>query len=169
MYHVYNRGSRRGPIFRAAEDYRAFVRLAAEARARFAMRFLAYCLMPNHWHFLLWPRADGDLSNCFHWLTGTHGSKWRKLTDTVGEGAVYQARFGSGPINDHWHMRNVWLYIERNPLVAGLVDRAEDWPWSSASCWVKPDPDLTLDEGPVRRPDDWLNLVNEEREDVIVF
>jgi putative transposase len=114
-YHVFNRGSRKGLLFASADEYIAFERLLAEGREEWPMRIIAYCLMPNHWHLLLWPEHDGDLSRFLHWITGTHGHRWRRFTRTQGEGAVYQGRFGSRRVLDQPHLFEVWRYIERNP------------------------------------------------------
>ena len=124
----------------------------------FAVRIIAYCLMSNHWHFLLWPLEDLALSRFMHWLTGTHARRRRRWTNTVGEGAIYQARFWAQPIFDALHLLAAWRYIERNPVEAGLVTRAEKWPWSSAS---EVDFEaLKLDLGPVPKPGNWLEIVN---------
>jgi putative transposase len=63
VFHVLNRGNARMEIFRKDADYAAFRALLAETLERFRMRLLSYCLMPNHWHLVLWPREDGDLSS----------------------------------------------------------------------------------------------------------
>src|SRR5260370_27208182 len=77
VYHVLNRANGRLPIFQKDGDYAAFVRILGEAREHVpGMRLLAYCLMPNHWHLLLWPRRDGELSDFSHWLTLTHTQRW---------------------------------------------------------------------------------------------
>ena len=68
-YHVLNRGNRRARVFHADGDYEAFLATIAEASIRIPMRLLAYCLMPNHFHLVLWPTGDGDLSRWMHWLT----------------------------------------------------------------------------------------------------
>lgn len=159
VHHVTNRGSRKGFLFETPEDYTAFLRVLQEARVRRPMRIIAYCLMVNHWHLLLWPFLDGDLSRFMHWLTGTHASRWRRAHHSTGEGAVYQSRFDAIPVCDDMHLLNVWRYIERNPLAAKQVLRAEDWPWSSA-CASGAEGILTVDPGPLPRPTGWLSLVN---------
>jgi putative transposase len=116
--------------------------------------------MPNHWHFLLWPERDGELSKFMHWLTGTHAGRWRRDTMSQGEGAVYQGRFTGVPVENVRQLLTAWRYVERNPVEAGLVSQAEDWPWSSAGQWSNPSPDLVLDSPPIARPTDWLSLVN---------
>src|SRR5665213_1640651 len=63
VYHVLNRANARLPTFKKLDDYLAFESILAEAKLRQNMRILGYCLMPNHWHLLLWPREDSDLSD----------------------------------------------------------------------------------------------------------
>jgi putative transposase len=164
VYHACNRGSRKGPLFTSADEYTAFERLLARARARWEMRIVAYCLMVNHWHLLLWPKRDGDLSRFLHQVSGTHGSRWRRETKTRGEGAVYQSRFRAFEVLDLVHFLRVCRYIERNPVEAGLVQRAEVWGWSSAAQRGGAEARLAMDEGPIPLPSDWLAIVNCERE-----
>jgi putative transposase len=160
VYHVCNRGSRKGPLFNSPDEYTAFVRLLADGQARQPMRIIAYCLMPNHWHLLLWPKEDGDLSLYVGWVTNTHAQRFRRGTDTIGQGAVYQSRFQAVGVKDPIHLLDVWRYVERNPVKAGLVQRAEEWNWSSAASQRLGRRDLVLDDGPVSRPREWLAIVN---------
>lgn len=162
LYHVVNRGSRKGGLFDSNDDYREFERLISDARQLLTVRIVAYCLMPNHWHLLLWPSEDGELSTFMKWLTGTHALRWRRGRGTTGQGAVYQARFRATAVDDVWHLLAVWRYIERNPLAAGLVSRAEDWPWSSAAPFVGQRRQLPLDATPFALPAGWLDLVNSD-------
>ena len=64
-YHVLNRGNARMRIFNADKDYEAFERIMEQAKERVDLRICAYCLMPNHWHFVAWPRENGELSEFF--------------------------------------------------------------------------------------------------------
>ena len=131
VYHALNRANARLAIFEADEDYAAFERVLAEAVARYDMPLLAYCLMPNHFHLLLWPHADGDLSNFMRWLTMTHTQRWHGHRRTAGAGHLYQGRFKSFPVQSDEHFLTVCRYVERNALNASAVDRAEDWRWGS--------------------------------------
>ena len=72
VYHVLNRRVGRLPLFRKDGDYAAFLKVLDEAHARLPMRVIAYCLMPNHWHLVLWPRRDGELAKYMQWITTTH-------------------------------------------------------------------------------------------------
>jgi Transposase IS200 like len=74
VYHTLNRANARLAILHDDGDFAAFERILAEAVTRFDIRLLAYCLMPNHFHFLLWPRGDGDLSQFMQWLRLEKGS-----------------------------------------------------------------------------------------------
>jgi putative transposase len=158
-FHVVNRAAKRSTLFESAADYQAFERVLALAIARSDVALFAYCVMPNHWHLLLSPQSDGALSRFMHWLTTTHARRWQTQRDLDGQGAVYQGRFKAIPVGDDRHFLWVCRYIERNPLRAGLIERAEDWRWSSldrrragqTSC---------LSEWPVKCPAKWIELVN---------
>ena len=160
VYHVLNRGAKRGLLFANASDYRAFEELLGEAAKRVPIRILAYCLMPNHWHLLLWPLQDGDLSRYVKWLTTTHACRWARNRECIGNGAVYQSRFKSIPIEKGPHLLWTWRYVERNALRAELVSRAEDWEWSSLRRRMDTPTDQWLDHGPVPLPPNWAEIVN---------
>jgi putative transposase len=92
---------------------------------------LSYALMPNHWHLVVWPKEDGDLSRFVGWLTLTHTQRWHAHRRNAGTGHLYQGRFKSFPVQEDGHLRTVCRYVERNPLRGGQVRRAQDWRWSS--------------------------------------
>src|SRR5687768_11549777 len=93
VYHALNRANARLRIFFTDDDYAAFERVLAEGVARFDTRLCAYCLMPNHWHLVLWPRADGELSAFVRWVTLTHTQRWHARRRNAGSGHLYQGRF----------------------------------------------------------------------------
>ncbi len=157
-YHVLNRGNRRAEVFHSADDYAAFGALLRRACARVPMRLLGYCLMPNHFHVALWPSGDRDVSRWMQWLLTAHVQGYRTAYRSTGH--VWQGRFKCFPIADDEHLLAVLRYIERNPLRANLVARAEDWPWSSLPVWADPPRLPFLDPGPVPRPADWAAYVN---------
>jgi putative transposase len=154
-YHVLNRGNARATVFQKPGDYEAFLDMIAEAALRVPMRLVAYCLMPNHFHLAVWPRGDGDLSRWVHWLLTTHVRRYSRHYRHGGH--VWQGRFKAFPIQEDEHLLTVVRYIERNPLRAGLVARAEGWPWSSLSRTAGPP---ALDPGPVPRGAGWAEWVN---------
>ena len=163
IYHVLNRANGRLPLFEKPADYEAFENVLSEAHERIAMRTLAYCVMPNHWHLVLWRRRDEDLSRFMAWVTLTHTQRWHAYRQSAGNGHVYQGRFKSFPVQADEHFLTVCRYVERNALRAKLVDRAEGWRWSSlgrreqgralATAW--------LTDWPVARPRRWVQWVNE--------
>jgi putative transposase len=161
-YHVLNRRVGRLPLSEKAADYVVLEKLLQEAHAQTRIRITAYCLMPNHWHLLLWPQQDGELSEILRWMTVTHTQRWHAHWRTAGTGPVYQGRFKSFPVQTDEHFLTVARYVERNALRAKLVDRAEDSPWSSVWRRAQGDPRLTgfLSEWPVERPRNWVARVN---------
>jgi len=160
VFHVLNRGVRRSRLFDHAGDYRDCLRVMARARERVNLRLLAYCLMPNHFHLVAWPDADGQLSRFMHWFTGTHSKRWHAARGSTGTGSVYQGRFKAFPIQADGHFLTVCRYVEQNALRAGLVGRAEEWPWSSLAQRCRNRHDVPLDVWPILPPDDWIDLVN---------
>ena len=162
VYHALNRANGRHPLFEKDADYAAFERVLAEACERVPVRLLSYCVMPNHWHLILWPRNDGDLSRFVGWLTLTHTQRWHAHHHSAGTGHVYQGRFKSFPVQEDDHYLTVCRYVERNALRAGLVRKAELWRWSSLwrrESGVGADRDI-LSSWPVPQPRRWLEIVN---------
>jgi putative transposase len=161
-YHVLNRANGRLRIFKRPDDFEAFERALEEAQERFGTRVCAYTLLSNHWHLVLWPKADGELSRFVGWLTLTHTQRWHAFRRNAGTGHVYQGRFKSFPIQEDEHFLAVCRYVERNPLRADLVERAEEWRWSSLWRWKFGDAQQKslLSGWPVARPSRWLEHVN---------
>jgi putative transposase len=159
IFHVLNRAAKRAVLFDSDSDYAAFERLLQDAVERNRIALFAYCIMPNHWHFVLTPTADGALSRFMHWLTTTHARRWQDARGLAGLGAVYQGRFKAIPIGDDRHFLWVCRYVERNPLRASLVERAEDWRWSSLVHGHDEEP-TWLARWPVARPPRWASQVN---------
>lgn len=162
VFHVLNRGVRRLKLFDQAGDYGAFLSVFAEAQARVPIRCLSYCLMPNHFHLVLWPGTDTELSAFMAWLTATHSKRWHAWRQTTGTGHVYQGRFKAFPVSNDTHFLRACRYVERNALRAGLVPRAEEWQWSSLARRAGCPSTIALTDWPVERPPDWRDLVELE-------
>ena len=166
IYHVLNRGNGKMRIFYKRGDFEAFVKLLEEGRKRTGMRILGYCLMDNHWHLVLWPRRGSDLSRFVAWVCVTHVRRWREHRQNRDGGHLYQGRFKDFLVQEDGHFLTLMRYVESNPLRAKMVERAEDWPWSSlgggaGSAGLR----LELEDWPVERPKDWVERVNEKFED----
>lgn len=153
VYHVLNRGVRRHQLFLEDDDYIYFQHLMARAQRRVPLRILAYSLMPNHWHLVVWPEAPAAVPAYLHWLTCRHACYFNRVHGLSGH--VYEGRYRSGLVRDERQLLTVMRYVERNAVRAGLVERAEAWRWSS----LHAAPGLRVLEGPVKRPANWLELL----------
>jgi putative transposase len=163
VYHVLNRANGKRRIFENDRDYLAFERVLAEVQERLPMRILAWCVMPNHWHLLLWPQNDGDLSNYMRLVTLTHTQRRHAHRGSAGTGHLYQGRFKSFVVQNDAHFLTVSRYVEANAFAGKLVKRAEDWRWGSLwrAARDKVDDAPRLESWPVPRPADWLSYVNQ--------
>jgi putative transposase len=121
---------------------------------------VSYVLMPNHWHLVVWPQHDGQLSTWAQWLTVTHVRRWHAHHHSAGTGPVYQGRFKSFPVQEDEHYFTVCRSVERNPLRATLVARAEAWRWSSLWHRVQATGVPWLSDGPLPLPGHWTEYVN---------
>jgi len=150
-------------LFSKEKDYAAFEGLLEQTRESRPMRICAYCLMPNHWHFVLWPEHDVDLAAFMQQLTTKHVRRWQLHRRRVGYGHVYQSRYKSFPVEEEEYFYQLVRYVERNALRANLVERAEAWRWSSLwrrSSGTREQKQL-LSAWPVAYPKGWCKLVNE--------
>lgn len=160
-YHVLNRGNGRQTVFHKDGDYAAFLKLLMQASDRIPMRLLAFCLMPNHFHLVVWTKQEGDLSKWMQWLTTSHVRRYHRHYESSGH--VWQGRFKSFPIQSDEHLLTVMRYVERNPIRAKSIPvrKAQNYPWSSIGK-VPRDVDEVpvLHPGPVPRRKDWVDWVN---------
>lgn len=126
-------------------------------------RILGFCLMPNHWHLVLWPYEDGELSTFMRLLSLTHTQRWYAHRHTAGTGHLYQGRFKFFVVQSDEYYLTVCRYVESNALRANLVNRAEDWRWGSL--WRRRSGTAKqrelLSDGPLPRPHNWIQWVNQ--------
>jgi putative transposase len=161
VFHVLNRGVGRRTLFEKDGDYFAFERVIEETLRTRPMRICAYCLMPNHWHFILWPTNDGDLPAFMQQLTNTHVKRWKEHRHEIGHGHLYQGRYKCFPVQTDEYFYSAVRYVERNALRANLVSLAEQWPWSSLALAARPKTGFSiLADWPVPRPANWILVVN---------
>ena len=156
-YHVTQRGNRRQPVFFSEDDRHLYLRILLEQSRRYRLTFWAYCLMDNHVHFVAVPEREDSLARAF-------GEAHRRYTWTVNRrerwtGYLWQGRFASFPL-DEAHLFAAMRYVERNPVEAGMVRWAEDYPWSSARAHAhrKDDP-LLADNVVVDGVTDWTEFL----------
>jgi len=160
VYHVLNRAVGRATLFEKPADYAAFEKVLRQAWEHTSMRLLAYTILPNHWHLVVWPEDDGQLSVYAQWLTVTHVRRWHLHHHAEGTGPIYQGRFKSFPVQEDDHFYTLCRYVERNALRANLVARAEDWRWSSLWHRCQATEVGWLSAWPLPMPENWLKYVN---------
>jgi len=132
-HHVTQRGNRRMQTFFCEDDYGAYLSLLVEWCGRHGVAIWSYCLMPNHVHLIVVP---GSADGLRRGIGETHRRYSRRVNFREGwRGHLWQGRFASF-VMDEPYLLAAARYVERNPVKAGLVDAAEDWPWSSAAAHV---------------------------------
>ena len=156
-YHVINRANQRTRIFHCADDYRYFVLAMARVQERLPVEIFSACIMPNHVHLVVRPRGDDDLPHWMQRLMTTHVRWHHQRHETTGR--LWQDRYKAFPIEQDRHLVTVMRYVERNAARAGLVRKAEDWPWSSLA-WTGGVEQALLSRAPVILPRNWCAFVN---------
>lgn len=165
IYHVINRANARVSIFNTDTDFHQFEIILEEAVEKYGMRLLGYCLMPNHFHLVLFPKVDGDLQKFMGWLTNTHTRRWHTSKQTIGQGHLYQGRYKSFLCQKDNHLLALIRYVERNAKRAKLVQKAEKWQWGSA--WRREfgtkEQKKLLSKWPIETPTNYLKYLNESQ------
>lgn len=136
VYHVTSRGDRREEIYRDDADRREHLRVIALAMERFDARVLAYCLMGNHYHLVL-QTAQANLSRLMRQVNGVYTQAFNRRHAVTGH--LFQGRFKAVVVDRDAYLLTLCRYVERNPVAAGLVHAAADWPWSSCRAHVGAD------------------------------
>jgi putative transposase len=153
VYHVTSRARPGVTLFDSRIAYRAFVELIAEVQAARPMRLLAYCVMPNHAHFVLWPETDDAVERFIGLLLLTHAKRFHRWHGT--SGPLYPKRYEAVSIQAGPGLYRAIRYVERNPCAAHLAPTPGAWEPSSASSSSP----IHLSEWPVPRPPDWKGYV----------
>ena len=152
-HHVTQRGNRRQRTFFSASDYRLYLELLAEWAPRFKLEVWAYCLMPNHVHLIVTPRAPDSLARA---IGEVHRRYAQHINNREGwRGHLWQSRFASFPM-DNAYLLACTRYIELNPVRAKLVRSPRTWAWSSAKAHLTGKTDGLVTIAPLlKRVDDW--------------
>jgi putative transposase len=161
VYHVWNRAAGRLKLFKKDADYLAFEGVLVEAHRRHPIRLLSWCLMPNHWHFIVWPETDRQVTAFFRWLTHTHAMRSITRRNVIGLGPLYQGRFKSLPVQDDEHLLTLLRYVDGNPIRAQLASHAAEWRWGSEGARRAGIRELTpmISSWPIPRPRDWARHI----------
>jgi putative transposase len=128
IYHVTARGDRRESIFVDDADRSALLAIVEQGLARFDAQMLVYCLMGNHYHFVLHTRG-ANLSLLMRHINGVYSQRYNRRHGLVGH--LLQGRFKAVLVDRDAYLLEVCRYVELNPVRAGLTDAPADWPWSS--------------------------------------
>lgn len=148
-HHVTQRGNRREQVFFSDGDRRAYLAWLGEYARRHGVDVIAYCLMPNHVHLVVVPEAQDSLLKT---LKPLHMRFAQRINRARGwHGHLWQGRYFSSALDDEYFWAAI-RYVERNPVRAGMVVRAENYPWSSAAahCGMRGDSLLTREPGWIR-------------------
>lgn len=128
-FHVLDRGNNRQVVFREEQDFGYFLKLLKKYKKELKFKLYHFCLMPNHIHLVIEPTVEGSLPKIMMRLTLAYASFFNKKYRGVGH--VWQGRYKSSLIDKEDYFIQCGVYIELNPVRAGLVARPEDWRWSS--------------------------------------
>jgi putative transposase len=158
-YHVLNRANRRATVFHEPRDYDAFINLIVKSQQRLPLPIIAACLMPNHVHLVVCPQEESTLARWMQWLFTTHARHYHEKYGTSGH--VWQGRYKHCPVQHDHYLTTLLRYVERNPLRANLVERAEDWRWGSLYWRRASSTPVTLDAPPIELPNWWTQFVNQ--------
>lgn len=158
-HHVTQRGNRRLQTFYSGADYRAYLRLMAEAKRKAHVSIWAYCLMPNHVHYVVVPTIQGGLARL---MQHPHRRYARRVNRRMRwEGHLWQSRFFSCPLDEE-HLMATVRYVELNPVRAGLCADPREWRWSSAHAHFRGEDDVLVDVSPMlERVSSWGTYLNE--------
>ncbi len=133
-YHVYKRGCNREDIFRERENYLYLLRLVGTNIQEHNITVVAYCLMPNHYHFLF--RQDGEktIGECIQKIFNSYTKAFNKRFRRTG--TLFEERFRAKHISKQEYLIHLCRYIHRNPVEAKLVTKLEVWEYSNYLEWV---------------------------------
>jgi len=135
FYHIYNRGCNREPIFANDGNYLFLLRRLKTFLADFPLTVIAYCLMPNHYHFLVRPDEDDVVSKLFQRLFNSYAQAFNKQQGR--SGTLFQGRAKSVLVDRDEYAIHLSRYIHLNPVRAKLAGNPADWPYSNYLEWVE--------------------------------
>jgi len=132
--HIYNRGANRQPIFNCADNYVFLLRRVKQCVVQCQITVIAYCLMPNHYHFVLRQDSEHPVSQFVQSLFNSYTKAFNKVY--ARSGTLFEGPFRAVPIDDETYLLHACRYVHRNPLEAGLVTDVADWPYTNYLEWI---------------------------------
>jgi len=157
-HHITQRGNRRQKTFFCEDDYRAYIKLMSESLNKHQVEIWAWCLMPNHVHLIAVPQTEEGLARAI-------GEAHRRYTRRINfrenwRGHLWQERFASFPM-DESHLLAAVRYVEMNPVTVNMVERPEDYLWSSARAHLAgQDDDLVKVQPLLEMVGNWHNFLS---------
>jgi len=143
-HHITQRGNYRQTVFKSDEDFNRYFQLLQKYSDKYSLKIWAYCLMSNHVHYVAVPMNDNSLAKTFNALHMMYSRYFNQKSG--GNGHLWQGRFFSCVL-DELHVYAAVRYVENNPVRANMVDKPEDYKWSSAGAHVYKNADPVLAEG----------------------
>ena len=160
IYHIINRGNRREVVFHDNYDYEKFLKLLIESKEKYAIKIYAYCLMPNHFHLVIYTKYADSLSQGMHWISSSSVRYYNKRYNISGH--LWQGRYKSFIVQEDSYLLVLLKYVEANPKRARIVKDCIDYKYSSANNRIKNNENLITDEIPILLPDDWYGYINSD-------
>jgi len=145
-YHILSRGNNKQRVFLDSDDYKKFMDLLIFYKKKYDLRIYHYVLMTNHYHLILQVKDGPTLASAMKGLNLAYATYYRRKYGGVGY--LWQGRFKSFVIQDGKYILECGRYIELNPVRARIVEKAEDYPWTSASVYVKSKSSSLIDVNP---------------------
>jgi REP element-mobilizing transposase RayT len=136
LYHIVARGNNQRRIFRSSRDYRKILNILEDTKKKYPFYLYSYNLLPNHYHFEIETR-EIPISKVMHQINNIYAKHFRRRYG--GSGHLFQGRFFSAIVDKNSYFWALARYIDLNAVEAGLVERPEDYPWSSYSFYCQKD------------------------------
>jgi len=158
-YHVYNRGCNKENIFKEEENYDYLTRLLNDSLTKHRVAMIAYCLMPNHFHFLMRQDSDVEVAEVMYDVFNRYVKAFNKRYGRTG--TLFEERFKVKHVNNDRYLVHLCRYIHRNPFEAGLVQDIRSWKYSDYTEWIDGKKKVGLISELLSGPDDYARFVTE--------
>jgi len=158
-YHVFNRGANRQEIFRSMENYLYLIDIARRFAEK-GIQIIVYCLMPNHYHFLLRQENNYSISRFIQEVFNIYSKTFNRMYHR--KGTLFEGPFRAKEVLEEKHLLHLCRYIHRNPLESGFVTDLKDWPYSNYIEWINGKLPRTLEvRGSFNDPEEYRKFVFE--------
>ena len=164
IYHIINRGNRREAVFHDSYDYDKFLKLLLESKEKYSIKIYAYCLMPNHFHLVIYTKYADSLSQAMHWISSSYVRYYNKRYNISGH--LWQGRYKSFIVQEDTYLLVLLKYVEANPKRARIVKDCVLYKYSSAKSRVYSVNDCILDEPSILLPNNWYEYINSDEKKV---